>query len=193
MKNLLGKSFSQMRFENPIWAWNFFKNIAHCIKRWNCLIWYPDITKALGALFNCYTFFNACIFCILLDPHKDVRERVKYLVSVSIFLGVHKIFWCRHFLTLTECWTASISWYRYNRISAYGSIQTTPCWRSQVRLYMLLISLGAILNFLFMTSFAERLQPPCLSFDSRDSTMSGREAKSGHYESLYSILFLYKH
>ena len=34
---------------------------------------------------------------------------------------------------------------------------------------------------------------PSLSFDSRDSTMSGREAKSGHYESLYSILFLYKH
>ena len=31
------------------------------------------------------------------------------------------------------------------------------------------------------------------AFDSRDTTMSGREAKSGHYESLYSILFLYKH
>ena len=45
--------------------------------------------------------------------------------------------------------------------------------------------------FKFMTSIAERLQPPSLSFDSRDSTMSGREAKSGHYESLYSILFLY--
>ena len=58
---------------------------------------------------------------------------------------------------------------------------------------MLLISLGAILNFQFMTSFTERLQSPSLSFDSRNSTMSGREAKSGHYESLYSILFLYKH
>ena len=44
-----------------------------------------------------------------------------------------------------------------------------------------------------MTSFAERLQPPSLSFDLRDSTMSGGEATSDHYESLYSILFLYKH
>ena len=50
------------------------------------------------------------------------------------------------------------------------------------------------LEFLeFKTSFAVRLQPPSLSSDSRDSTTSGREAKSGHYESLYSILFLYKH
>ena len=53
-----------------------------------------------------------------------------------------------------------------------------------------LLSLGAILNFKVMTSFAERLQPPSLSFDSRDSTMSGKEAKLDHYESLYFILFL---
>ena len=44
-----------------------------------------------------------------------------------------------------------------------------------------------------MTSFTERLKPQSLSFDSCDSTMSGQEAKSGHYELLYSILFLYKH
>ena len=54
------------------------------------------------------------------------------------FFMLIKSFWCDYFLPfITECRTASISWYRYNRISAYsadhGSIQTTP-WRTQVRL-----------------------------------------------------------
>ena len=74
-KNLLAKLLSRRRFENPIWAWNFFKNIPHHIKRLNCLIWYSDITKAPGALFNGYTFqMHASVS--FLDPHKDVPLRV---------------------------------------------------------------------------------------------------------------------
>ena len=74
-KNLLAKLLSRRRFENPIWAWNFSKNIPHYIKRLNCLIWYSDITKASGALFNGYTFqMHASVS--FLDPHKDVPLRV---------------------------------------------------------------------------------------------------------------------
>ena len=62
----------------------------------------------------------------------------KHQSLIRYFFMLMKIFWYHHFLPfITECTTASISWYRYNRISAYsadhGSIQTTP-WRTQVRL-----------------------------------------------------------
>ena len=62
----------------------------------------------------------------------------KHQSLIRYFFMLMKIFWYHHFLPfITECTTASISWYRYNRISAYsadhGGIQTTP-WRTQVRL-----------------------------------------------------------
>ena len=52
---------------------------------------------------------------------------------------------------------------------------------------------GRHLEFLIHDLIRGKTSAAIVEFDSLDSTMSGREAKSGHYNSLYSILFLNKH
>ena len=84
------------------------------------------------------TLLRTIVFFV--DPHTDVCWQVK---TPHLCFDIS---WCsQNFFDavislpseLTESWTASISWYRHNRISAYsadhGSTQTSSL-RTQVRL-----------------------------------------------------------